>query len=458
METMAESSSIAPPAPPLSRGLLLAFCLPALMMGFMHAPEGQVQGIYAKHGGLPLAAIAGAMLFTRFFDAVTFPLIGYLSDATMRRTGSRKPWMIAGAGVTVFGLWFLYHPPAQVSIEYFTGWMLVSYVGWKLTEIPYGAWAISLTSDYVQRARVQMWRAMLLLLGGTLFYTVPYAAKALGLQPATDMNFATLGLNALVIAVAVPLVSLIALSRVPDGEGALPQKAPARKAHVRELLRAMATSRPLLRLLGAAVPVMFLNGMSAGATYLYVDAYMGLGDKYAMIQLIALPCSLLGLPFWGWLCLRYERHRVWACSMVIAAVSYAAVGFAPVGAAGLPVILLLYPATVFCVGAITVALPAMMGDVLDHDRLHSGEDRAGMYSAMLAFIGKSLGGVAGAAGIAVLAWFGFDATAKVQSSAGAFGIRLVMFWLPAAGFALGALLAWTFPITRARQAEIHAAL
>lgn len=62
-------SEIAELPPRLSFGTIFLFILPALAMGFMHGPEQQMQGIYAKYAGLTLAALAGATLLTRAFDA-----------------------------------------------------------------------------------------------------------------------------------------------------------------------------------------------------------------------------------------------------------------------------------------------------------------------------------------------------------------------------------------------------
>ncbi|MGH8506048.1 MAG: MFS transporter, partial [Stenotrophobium sp.] len=67
---------------PLRRSMLFAFALPGVMQGFMHAPEAQVQGIYARYAGLPLVALATALLLTRLLDGITYPLIGYLTDRT----------------------------------------------------------------------------------------------------------------------------------------------------------------------------------------------------------------------------------------------------------------------------------------------------------------------------------------------------------------------------------------
>jgi glycoside/pentoside/hexuronide:cation symporter, GPH family len=443
--------------PPLRRGMLLAFVLPAIMLGFMHTPEPLVQGIYAKYSGLSLTALAGAMLLTRMFDAFTYPLIGHWSDASFRRSGSRKPWMLAGTVVSVTGLWFLYRPPAGVSIGYFTLWMAVTYVGWKLTEIPYNAWALTLTRDYVQRTRVQLWRAMALMFGSLVFYIVPYGARQLGLTADTELNLKSLGFTALVLVVCVPLLNFYSLVRVPNGE-APPPAPPVRRAGVGEMLRALAGNTPLQRLMAALVPTIFLTGMATGVIYLYADSYMHLGKELPLILLVSTPFTLLGLPFWGWMCLKFERHRVWAAASLLAALGYAGMGLAPIGQNGLYPIMVLYTLSVFCQISIAVSAPAMMGDVIDYERWRNGEDRAGIYSAILLLATKSMTGVSGALGLAVVGWFGFEAAAGQQTWIGEFGIKLVAVWLPALGLALSAPLAWWFPITRARQAEIREAI
>ncbi|RYD45621.1 MAG: hypothetical protein EOP63_00710 [Sphingomonadales bacterium] len=122
-------------------GTILLFALPALLVGFMHGPEQQIQGIYAKYAGLALSALAAATLLTRAFDAITYPLIGYLSDLTYARTGTRKPWVAGGALFSAFGVWFLYRPPADAGIVYYGVWTAVTYLGWKVAEIPYQAWS-----------------------------------------------------------------------------------------------------------------------------------------------------------------------------------------------------------------------------------------------------------------------------------------------------------------------------
>jgi len=437
--------------------MLLTFSLPGIMQGFMHAPEAQVQGIYAKHAGVPLVALATAILLTRLFDGITYPLIGYLTDRTFRNTGSRKSWIVGGTIVTIIGTWFLYRPPAHVTVTYYGCWMAVTYVGWKLTEIPYTAWSFGLSRDYVQRARIQMWRAIAMLFGGLVFFTVPFATQTLGLTPDTQLNLQTLGFTAVVVAVCVPLLNLYTLISVPDGEAA-PPKVDTPKKNWRAMVAPILRNAPLMRLLLALAPVSLMTSMAASTTYLFVNSYLELGKHYAALMLIVMPCSLLSLPFWGWMCLRFERHRVAAVSLVLTAVVFACQAFVPVGETGLLPMMILNPIGIFCFTASVVAIPAMIGDVADHGRLQSGEDLSGLYSAIYAFMSKSLLGVGAALGLALAGWLGFDAAATEQSAQGVFAIKLVAVWLPVLGAGIPALLLWSFPITRAKQAENREAL
>lgn len=442
----------------LRRSMLFAFMLPGLMAGMMHAPaESIVQGVYAKYTGLSLAALGTAVMMTRIFDALTYPLIGYLSDLTARRSGTRKPWLAAGTAVSVVGLWFLYRPPQQVSIVYFTAWFMINYLGWKMLEIPYLAWSLELSGDYRQRARIAVWRGFGLLVGPVIFYLVPYAAKALGMVQGTAIDLPLLSVETLVILALVPALVSFALYRVPGGEIA-PAPSASRESW-RSLWRSFAGNAPLLRLLGAMVPVTFLVWMGVGALYLYVDVYMGLGKYLAIITLLTVPATVLAAPLLGGLCLRFERHRVLALAFAAAALLFVIEGFVPRGPASLVPVVVLWTLIIFCVtGGIQVVMPQLLGDVTDYGRLQLGEDRTGLYSAAVLFTVKSLGGVAAGLALVIAGWFGFSATAAEQTVAGVIGIKLVAVWLPALGLVLGGLMLWSFPIDRARQGEIRAAL
>lgn len=439
---------------PLRRGLLLAFILPTLVLGFMHGPEGQIQGIYAKHAGLPLSALAAALLITRLFDGITYPLIGHWCDRSFARSGNRHAWIWTGTAISVLGMWFLMRPPADVGVVYFGVWMAVLYLGWKIIEIPLQAWSYGLTQDYTQRARVQAWRVLATLIGTVLFFATPQLAVVLGLSEKPELNFHSLALSAFIAVFALPLSAWLVVRYVPSGV------APAlgsRRLRLVDSLFAVRRNKPLLWLLATVAAANFLTGMWNGSTYLFIDSYLGLSSQYPLIMGISAPASLLGIPFWTWLATRYERHRVWAASLMTTAMACAVLTLVSPGPDAFLVVAALYPLVIFCVIGIVVAL-VMIADVADYGRWLTGEDHSGLYSACVSFLQKSLAGLSAATGLAIAAWFGFDATAAAQTANGALGIRLVAVILPAGGLACAAVIIWFYPLTRARLEAIRAEL
>ena len=452
----------------LKRSLLTAFTLPTLVLGVMHGPEGQIQAIYAKHAGISLTALAAAMLLSKIFDAITYPLIGTLSDRSYARHGTRKGWIIAGTVVSVLGIWNLLRPPAGIGAVYFGIWMTVTYIGWKLMEIPLQAWSYGISEDYVQRTRVQAWRALAQVGGQLLFFLVPVLAVQLRISDSTELDFRSLGVSALICVIALPLATLTAVLRVPNGAsngapngvangGSAAPPVAAKRSGIVEQFNAIRNNPPLLRLLIAFLPVNLLGGMSGGVVYLYVDTYLGLSQYFPAVMVLALLASIGGIPFWSALAARYERHRVWAASLIAGGLACVGLALASPGALALPLVLLTYPLISFSVvGAVIVY--AMSADIVDYGRAITGEDHAGLYGSMFAFLQKSLTGVSAAAGLAMVGFFGFDATATVQTAAGIAGIKFTGAILPALGLLGAAALIWNYPLTRARITEIQARL
>jgi glycoside/pentoside/hexuronide:cation symporter, GPH family len=402
-----------------------------------------------------LTAVAAATLLSKIFDAVTYPLIGYLSDRSYARRGSRKTWVISGAVVSSIGIWGLFRPPPSVDAIYFGIWMSVTYLGWKLMEIPLQAWSYGLSADYVQRSRVQAWRALAQMGGQLLFFIIPFLALKLGYSNSTELDFRSLGLSAIICVIALPLVTMIAAARVHNGEIAAPVA--QKRFGFLEAFRAVRKNGPLLRLLAAFLPVNLLGGMIGGVAYLYIDTYLHLARQLPAIMLVALLASLLGIPFWSAMATRFERHRVWAVSLVPGGIAAGSFAFVSPGASALVLTFLLYPTIMFTlVGAVIVF--TMSADIVDYGRLITGEDNAGLYGAIFAFLQKSLLGVSAAAGLAIAGAFGFDAAAASQSASGVWGIKITGALLPALGLIGAAAIIWNYSLNRARIAEIQAQL
>lgn len=444
-------------AAPLPRSLLLLFALPGILQTFATGPTiSLLQGIYAKESGITLVAIGSAVLFVRIFDCFSDLAIGYLSDRTVQRGGSRKPWMLAGTVVSVISLWFLYRPPVPASVEYFAFWFLVGNVGWSLIEIPYRTWSLELTRDYVQRTRVVTWIAFASMLGGLLVYAVPFGAKALGLMATAEFNLQALGYMAIVIAVVLPPLNLLALARVPSGEtGVMPAGVEkAASDSFSSLWRSVIGNKPLMRFILCFALTTFLGNLPQGVSFIYMTNYLGLTSEVGGVLALSIPLSFLGVPFWGWLATKMPRQRVWAIATALMGMACAGQGFlAP--HPNLWLMGALYAVLLFCALSVIVVAPAILGDIIDYGKREFGVDRAGLYMSFQAQVLKGISALAAGAGLIMLGRMGFDATkagAELTPQAVA-ALKWVVAWMPAIGVLLTVPMLWTFPIGAQEPAE-----
>jgi len=93
------------------------------------------------------------------FDAITDPLIGYLSDSTRSRWGRRHPWLYASILPLGASFYFLWHPPGFVEGDMLLfAWLVVCNVSMRtaLTMFLVPAYAIvaEVTADYDERTRL----------------------------------------------------------------------------------------------------------------------------------------------------------------------------------------------------------------------------------------------------------------------------------------------------------------
>ncbi len=94
----------------------------------------------------------------RLFDALTDPIMGYVSDHTRSRWGRRRPYIFGGAlaaGLVYIGLWLF---PPGLAMEAVFGWLLggslLFYAAYTCYATPWVALGYELTPDYHERTRL----------------------------------------------------------------------------------------------------------------------------------------------------------------------------------------------------------------------------------------------------------------------------------------------------------------
>jgi len=94
-----------------------------------------------------------------------------------------------------------------------------------------------------------------------------------------------------------------------------------------------------------------------------------------------------------------------------------------------------------------------MGDIVDEDRLKSGINRAGKYSALSALMVKANFALGGSIGFYVINIFGYRFHVE-NSQTAISGLLFTVLIFPTILSVIGGIILWFFPLTKKRHAEI----
>ena len=448
--------------PYLSNRHCLAYAIPVVTTSCLMAPLGVLQGIYAKYYGLSLTTIASVLLLTRLFDALSDPLIGYYADRYYQRTGSYKPFILAGGLLFILCSYFLYLPPVEVGALYFTVWLLAFYLAWTLFEMPHLAWPSELAHTSETKARIYTFRNMASYTGWLLFYTIPLLPifESRAITPET--------LKTLVIIVAILMVPFFTLclktqfTTSADLNYSVKTRSikshPSPLAHKQSLIQfllSLYNNKPLLLFIGAYLMISFSTGMWYGLIFLYVDAYLGLGDQYAQMFLIAFFLGFAATPGWYKSSVFWGKRITWAMAALLLTVSFIYTGFLQPGNTGFIELVALKTIQTLGFTCMGVVAPAMLSEIIDYSNWKNHSEKSATYFSIYAFISKASAAAAMALALAIAGWYGFDAAASSHSDHSIFGLTLAIAWLPPVFSALALVFILLCPIDEHRHRIIR---
>jgi Na+/melibiose symporter-like transporter len=451
---MDATSSTPGPAPPdrsapLPRSTILIYGsigLPLAVIGYPIAiwliPH------YSGALGVSLAAVSTMLMLARITDVVTDPLIGEASDRSRTRFGRRKPWLLAGAPIMMLGIWMLFVPPPGVGTLYLLLWLTVMMLGSTLISLPYGAWGAELSPDYHERARVTAARELFVLTGLLVAAFVPFLVEYFGERRSGPVLAALAWTIVIVLPVSVGLV----IWRIPEPAAARSPKVP-----ISQGIRYMLGNGPLKRILAIVLLVTFGEAFRNALSLFFMRDVVGI-ETIGTAYLVYFATGLAAIPLWLALGRRIGKHRAFAVTM--ATVSIISIGMVFLGRGDYWLFMALFLAKGFCFGGLQFLPLAMLADVVDVDSLQSGGRRAGALFALAGMTSKIAtafgSGVAGN----LLALSGFDPRGVVGANGPEELLALAVLYAvaPALFFASALALAWYYPLTPERHAEIRAEL
>ena len=103
--------------------------------------------------GLSFVAVSAA-LADALIDISLDPLVALFVDRTKTVIGRYRPWILAGAPLTMLGAYRLLNPPGDVSTGYLTLWFMVGAAGTSMMSVGIAAWLSVVSTNYNDRSRL----------------------------------------------------------------------------------------------------------------------------------------------------------------------------------------------------------------------------------------------------------------------------------------------------------------
>lgn len=336
--------------------------------------------------------IAGTIsLIAVFWDAVTDPIIGHMSDNHRSKYGRRRPFMIGAAVPYAIVMFLLFSNVNMSDSAKNTYYIIVSMLFWTFYTayvIPYFALGAELTQDFEERTSVRVWASYFMYGAVMIASSTPpmivalterFGGSTMSGWRNVGIIFAIITFTVIVICWATTKGGEVINSKNIDSVG---KKENLFKAYI-EIFRL----KPVKSL---ALSVLLWSGVSSlqsgGAVYLMTHNLKYSPGKQSTFFICLSIFAMLWLPVINKLADKFDKKKVYTYSMAFSGITLIIFGFT-----GFPFFgLLLLEVALYCFGNSTywTIYYSMMYDISELDEFVNDKRREGAITAVMAFCQK----------------------------------------------------------------------
>ncbi len=380
----------------LGRGVIVAYGMPTVGVGYMYL----LINLYIMKFSTDVLLIAPVIMGTifgvsRVWDAISDPLVGYLSDKTRHSMGRRRIWLLASIVPISMTFVMAFSPPAGLSGDWLVIWMAVGIIGFysamTIFIVPHMSLGAELTPNYHERSRLYGLRHATYTAGSIIALVsmqLLINAEQKGEQLVRLTAF-QLALLASIVTAGLIIYAVVKLRERPDFQGRIKQSPYGAFKDVWQ--------NPHARLVLVVSFIEHIGSAVIGILTLYVAQYVvGRPALAPAIILTYMIPSSMSVPIWLSLSRKFGKIRLWIFSMILTGLSFGGMFMLPFLDPGGPKIAAFFFFAFFaglaagCGGSIA---PSIQGDIIDYDEYKTGERKEGSYFAAFNFVYKSASGV-----------------------------------------------------------------
>ncbi|MCU0772885.1 MAG: MFS transporter [Verrucomicrobia bacterium] len=429
----------------------------------------QVQQVLVYGLGMSPALNSMIVMIFRIVDALTDPVMGWISDNARTRFGRRRPFMFLGCLLMALILPFVWRFNEHWDMIWIAVWFVIFGIlmstATTIYNIPYQSLKMEMTPDYNERTSVNVYSGIVITLFGLIspwVWKLTQQPFFTGQLPGEEPN-TLLGIRNIAIWFA-GLVLIIGM--IPTFVCKERYYAKAQKQKKEPFLRSLGLtfkSRPFLMML-ALIFTMNLEGLVTGMGGYISLYYVFGGDKVFAATFTGVAGTIGGflgffsIPFFGKLATRFGKERsllvVTVAHIVMAGSIWFCYNPKLPWLAVIPVLL-----NGLLIAGLWTVVPSMKADIVDDDEVRTGERREGSFESVFSWFQKFTGTVfTGISGFVVIA-AGFQIKLGAAQADGVFTrMILMMSLIPMALGIIQCILIIKWPLTAGRMGEIRQVL
>ena len=404
----------------------------------------------------------------RIFDAITDPLMGFISDNTRSKWGRRRQYVFIGGilmGIAYVAMWQLYEDDGIVyNFIYFFSWSLVFYLGLTIFSVPYVAMGYEISDDFHERTQIM---AIAQFIGQWAWVIAPWFWVIL-YDPAWFPDGAGQGVRDLSIWVAIPCTIFAIIPAIFIKSKSTTERTdfvPITTSYILKSIKEIFISafeafkiKQFKKIAFATFLIFNSFNVIAAFTFLIIVHYLfnsdpaSAGNWPALHGSVgALITSFLVIPLITIISKKIGKKKAFILSQLISIIGYVLFWFLFIP--GKPYMFLFaLPFHSFGIGSLFTIMMSMTADICDLDELENGERREGLLGAVYWWMVKLGFGVAALLSGFILWLVGFDPEQVTESATT--GMRLFYTFLPICGVVLAILIMKNYDITEERANEI----
>ncbi|MBU3661570.1 MAG: MFS transporter [Bacteroidetes bacterium] len=454
------------------RSQKIAFGLGMLANQMFPAALGIFIVILIEGLGFPGWMLGIIYFVPKLFDAITDPIMGFITDNTKSKWGRRRHYVLIGAiimGLSFASMWQLYATNSvNYNFFYFLIWSLVFFLGLTIFSVPYVAMGYEMSDDFHERTEIMATAQLIGQLAWVIapwFWVIMYDPRFF---ESTEIATRTLAVYVAIgcsILAAVPAIFINSKSTLNENYEPLTLKNISSSFdQIIEGFRDALKIEPFRKLCIATFLIFNAFNTVAGFSF-FIIKYFIFSENPANFgvwptlfgSIGAIITTILVIPIVSRMSKLMGKKKAFIISQLISIIGYILFWFLFVP--GKPYLFIFaLPFFSFGIGSLFTLMMSMTSDVIDIDELNTGKRREGIFGAIYWWMVKFGLAIAGLLSGLILSFVAFNSGADSQTAQSMFELRLFFSGIPILGTLIAIWVMKDYDVTEEKAREISAEL